>query len=335
MSRLFSLKEAELQNPLTTTLAAVHDLYLSEWAGNLSGRTRDKREYDLREFRNWLRCEANMPVPLIRDVTPARIRKYLEYLADEEKSPATVASKLNSLKAFYREMCDRYGIPNPCRRISGPQIQPGAPKCWSPEQVELIRAEWPLKPPTPFLTLRNRAVFELLLGTGLRCHEVTSLDREQLEEDFSKLNDVVCKQSKVRDVLISPACAPVLERYLEAREHELLERDAVYADATLSRRGRYPLIISVWDRHVGDADSYRMDDRTLYRIVHDACINAGLPDRLASPHKARHTLAKALCDQYGIATAAQILGHSSTTVTMRYVQDSEESLREKLRGVCK
>ena len=157
----------------------------------------------------------------------------------------------------------------------------------------------------PWRTARDRAVLEILYGSGLRVSELCSLtlgSRERVDA-----LRVVGKGSKVRIVPLSGHAAAAIDRWLEVR-HEV--------DAG---NGGSALFLSVRGRPIGRRDVARILDAATARV--------GL-DHRSHPHALRHSFATHLMD-HGADTRSiqELLGHSDAATTQRYTHVSRERLR--------
>ena len=165
---------------------------------------------------------------------------------------------------------------------------PNAPKLTEVEQLlEQFAGADPL-------SVRNRALFELVYSAGLRTHEVVGL--RLVDVDFAQRTvHVIGKGAKERVVPLGDVAYLAVRRYLDASRSELA-RDA---DDTffLSQRGR-PLNTS-----------------TLRRL-------------LANPHRLRHAFATHLLEGGAdLRTIQELLGHASLSTTQTYSHVDSRRLR--------
>ncbi len=134
----------------------------------------------------------------------------------------------------------------------------------------------------------------MLLGTGLRRGELLGLDVSSLSADLSELK-IRGKGERERIVPIPGQCRAALRRYLDSRE---AEAPALF----LNRAGK----------RVGTTTFHRWFRRLLRR--------AGLDGSGLTPHSLRHSYATHLLRaQVDLETIRELMGHSSISVTGRYL----------------
>lgn len=149
-----------------------------------------------------------------------------------------------------------------------------------------------------FLSLRERAIMELLYGSGIRVSEVTALKIEDINFSTGTLR-VRGKGNKDRLVPMNKKTAEVLKAYLKKRE-ELLTK--------LNRTSNY-----VFVNRMGK----RLSERWVFEVVRRAGRKIGLY-RL-HPHSLRHAFATHLLNAgMDLRSIQELLGHSSLATTQRY-----------------
>jgi integrase/recombinase XerD len=158
------------------------------------------------------------------------------------------------------------------------------------------------------LDLRDRALLELLYGSGLRVSEATGLTAESVHLRDGYLV-VRGKGDKERAVPLTGPATKAVRRYLGDGRDALAGKRT--ADALfLNRRGGPLSRMGVW--------------RVLRRRVADA----GLPDEV-HPHMLRHSFATHLLEGGAdLRVIQELLGHASVTTTQIYTQVDRTLLRE-------
>lgn len=167
--------------------------------------------------------------------------------------------------------------------------------------------------------LRDRAILELLYGSGLRVSEVSALDVHDvdLREGWARVHG---KGGKERDVPLGRPCVAALKRWTRARaalaRHEAFkEPDALF------------VLVADWGRGVVGT---RIGQRTIGRIVSHHGALAGQPE--LHPHALRHTCATHMLDGGADLRAIQeLLGHARLTTTERYTRVSMEHVMRVYR----
>jgi integrase/recombinase XerC len=230
--------------------------------------------------------------------SPADIRAFLAKVAGKAGA-ATLARKLSALRAFYRFQVREGRAPdNPARAVATPKQRRKLPEVLAePEAAALVEAP----PDSGALGMRDRAMLELLYGSGLRVAELTGLAVADVDLGEGLVR-VVGKRGKERVVPMGVPASAAVRRWLE-KGRPALARDATGGGALfLNERGG------------------RLSTRSVARRLAVWSRAVGLP-RDAHPHLLRHCFATHLlgngADLRGIQ---ELLGHASLSTTQRYTQ---------------
>jgi len=264
---------------------------------------------DLRELQTFLR-EAELPLA-IHELDLAHLRSYLASLASHTK-PATLARKVATLRAFYRfltrrGLCER----NVAALLRLPKLVRPMPTVLGVEAAAKVLAQPDENDGREALAARDRAMLELMYGSGVRVAEVASLTLEALDLARAEVR-VVGKGNKQRVLPIGPQCAAACEAYLALRPELCHPRTAVQHPQAvfLGRHGtqlgvrQIRALVKHYGQHaLGSAD------------VH--------------PHALRHSCATHLLDAGADLRGIQeLLGHASLATTQRYTHVSVDRLLE-------
>jgi len=247
------------------------------------------------------------------------IREHLGRLYSARAKPATIARKLAALRSFYRYAC-REGMvkENPAKLVSSPKLPQTLPAVMTTEETNrLIDAvgapveadAWRGKTPDPLLVLRDRLIFELLYGSGLRVSELVGLSLEQVNR-AGKMLLVRGKGKKERTIPFGSKASDVLDEYLRERSRRFPNGTPDGAAVLVNARGN------------------RLTVRSAHRIVQRyARLLAG--DPTLHPHSLRHAFATHLLSEGADLRAIQeLLGHSSLSSTQKYTRISIRQLME-------
>jgi site-specific recombinase XerD len=222
---------------------------------------------------------------------------------------STVARKLSMVRNFFR-FCEDNGLTdtNPAAGVRSPKMPQHLPQVLTPDQtVALLESIGGPKP----LELRDRALFELIYSSGLRCQEVLDLKIRDVHIESSEVR-VKGKGRKVRVVPVGEAALESLDRYLrEGRTR--LTGDSGSEQVFLSRNGKPLSSSDVW--------------RRLARRLAQADAPAG-----TTPHTLRHSFATHLLEGGAdLRVIQELLGHSSLRTTQVYTHTSAAHLRRAYR----
>lgn len=163
------------------------------------------------------------------------------------------------------------------------------------------------------LTLRNRALLELLYSTGARISEAVGLDVDDLDtHDRSVL--LRGKGGKQRLVPVGRPAVQALDAYL------------VRGRPDLARRGRGTPAIFLNSR------GGRLSRQSAWQVLQDSAERAGITSGV-SPHTLRHSFATHLLDGGAdVRVVQELLGHASVTTTQIYTLVTVHALREVWAG---
>lgn len=252
---------------------------------------------DLEDFA--LRC-ARAGVDAPAGVDRRFLRSYLAALSTLGYARSTVARKASSLRSFFRYL-HRLGVveADPALRLSAPKLEHRLPRVPSVAGVEALLERCD----DTAVGVRDRAIVELLYGSGLRVSELVGM----CFGDFANGWLVVWgKGSKQRQVPLGDPAVAALDAYLDGA------RAAIVAAA----RGRANAAEQVFVNSAGRP----MSTRDVRRVL----------ERLApfSPHVLRHACATHLLEGGAdLRSVQELLGHASLTTTQTYTHVTGDSLR--------
>ncbi|HZA11062.1 site-specific tyrosine recombinase XerD [Mycobacterium sp.] len=163
------------------------------------------------------------------------------------------------------------------------------------------------------LTLRNRALLELLYSTGARISEAVGLDVDDIDT-HSRSALLRGKGGKQRLVPVGRPAIDALSAYL------------VRGRPGLARRGRGTPAIFL------NARGGRLSRQSAWQVLQDAAERAGITAAV-SPHTLRHSFATHLLDGGAdVRVVQELLGHASVTTTQIYTLVTVHALREVWAG---
>jgi integrase/recombinase XerC len=263
-----------------------------------SFHTLDAYSRDLRQFLEFLSPpETEPPEPAAIDLLT--IREWLGGLYRQELDVISVRRKLAALRSFFRYMT-REGVIslNVARLVRTPKAPKRLPEVPSAEQVNTLLdgvASGKLDRPHP---ARDRAIFELLYGCGMRVSELVGLNLDDIDrsEGWVRLRG---KGRKERQVPLPRPAAEALERYLNERPVVRDERAVI-----LNHRGN------------------RITPQGL-RLIIKGYLTFFNSDPTLHPHSFRHAYATHLLSAGADLRAIQeLLGHARLSTTQKYTQVS-------------
>ena len=243
------------------------------------------------------------------------LRRFLAQMATLGYARASIARRVGAIHTFYR-----WAAANG-RVRSDPAALLGRPKVASrlPTVLRVREATALVEAPDPTgddeceraIALRDRAILELLYGSGLRVSEVAGLTLDRVDLDRGRVL-VLGKGDKERELPLSdPACDAIRAWIRDGRPRMVPE--APSTALFLNRR----------NAQVGARDVRRLVGR--YGDV-------TLAGRRVTPHTLRHTFATHLLEGGADIRAVQeLLGHASVATTQRYTHVTRSRLFEAYR----
>ena len=280
------------------------------WLAVEKGRSRNTLvayRRDLATFEAWADEAGVDPV----GAGPGAIELYLADLRSRGRNPASLARATTALRGLYRFWVGEGTlVVDPTADVRSPTLPRRLPKALEEDQVigliESVDGSGPVD-------LRDRALLEVLYGTGARISEVVGLSLLDLTGDDGLLR-VFGKGSKERLVPLGGPARMALDRWLGPTGRPLLEprRFARRSDAEavfLNVRGA------------------RLSRQGAWAAVQGRARRVGLGD-VVSPHVLRHSCAThMLAHGADIRVVQEVLGHVSIATTQIYTRLSQDHLR--------
>jgi integrase/recombinase XerD len=275
------------------------DGFLALLAAQRSPRTVDAYRRDLTALASFL----EKPVA---DATVDDLERYTAQLRADGLSGATIARRTAAARSFFRHQ-QLLGAreDNPAAAVALPRRAKRLPKTLSPGEAErLIDAALGTTP----RALRDRALVELLYGSGLRVSEAVGLSKGGVDLD-DRLVRVTGKGGKERVVPVGRQATEALRRYLG--------RGRPYLD----RRHRPELFLN--------AKGGALTRSGVFLILRRLAEKAGLDPARVHPHLLRHSFATHLLEGGAdLRSVQEMLGHADLSTTELYTHVSDRRRRE-------
>jgi integrase/recombinase XerC len=244
------------------------------------------------------------------------IRAYMGLLYERGLTKASAARALAAVRSWFKWLAKEGKVAqNPALLVSTPKLPKHLPRVPSVEEVNRVlnsldgegaakkdqvgTAAWPE---------RDRVIFELLYGCGIRNSELVGLNMGSVKwRDDAVL--VRGKGRKERLVPLGDEAAGALRAYLPLREAKLMAA----GKGALVHEG--PLMMNL--RMRGDC---RLTTRSVGRIVKAIALSRGLAADV-HPHTLRHAFGTHMLEEGADLRAIQeMLGHERLSTTQRYTQ---------------
>jgi integrase/recombinase XerC len=271
---------------------------------------RSASAHTLRAYSNELHRFAEYLGPEIRwrDVDHVFIRGFLGHLHSKGLSKVSVARSLAAVRSLYKWLA-REGIvqQNPAKLVATPKLPKKLPRVPTVEEMNGLLDG--ALPETASFPERDRAIFELLYGCGLRNSELVGIEVSDID-DANALILVRGKGKKQRYVPLEGAAADALKAYRLERQKILNSSGKATRRLLINQRGG-PLTT-----------------RSVGRIVKQIAIAKGLPPDI-HPHTLRHAFGTHMLTEGADLRAIQeLLGHERLSTTQKYTQLSMTHVME-------
>jgi tyrosine recombinase XerC len=263
---------------------------------------------DLRQFAGYCARALGAGGEDPNNVTQTEIRNFLGELYQEGLEKKSLARKLASVRSWFTYLRrNNVTSAHPGLNIVSPKLPRKLPVVVAEPSIERMME---LPPDSTAAGLRDRAILEVLYGTGIRLSEMVGLDLRDIDMANTTIS-VFGKGSKQRIIPLGRKAKEAVKRYLAVRGELLTDatpagdRDAVF----LSHRGK------------------RMYPKGVYRVVH-TYISAVSDVEKKSPHVLRHSFATHLLDRGAdLRAVKELLGHESLSTTQLYTHVSIDRLK--------
>ncbi len=268
-------------------------------------------EADLREFAEYFSPEGSEP-PALAEFDLLALREWLAHLYEREQKPATIRRKMASLRGLFRYLSREHRISrDPARLLRLPKMPKSLPQVPNAEVTNALvdgAGRDDLEQPYP---KRDRLLFEMLYGCGLRISEAVGLNTDDIDRTECWLR-VRGKGKKERQVPYGSKAADALAAYLADRAPAgpVADSRALF----LNHRGK------------------RISDRGARNIVRFYAAYVAR-DSSIHPHTLRHAFAThLLSDGADLRSIQELLGHARLSTTQKYTRVSLTDLMRVYDG---
>ena len=273
---------------------------------NMAENTLEAYLMDLKKLEEYLKAKAPGTPPERAQYEDLQAFVYDTFGTDSNWR--TQARVIAGLHAFYRFLLyHRYRDDDPSELLETPRKEFHLPEVLSLEEINALVAAVDLSKPEGN---RNRAILEMLYGSGLRVSELVGLHLSDMyrAEGYMLIRG---KGSKQRLVPISPEADKWFDFWLQDRCHLTINPKDVDI-AFLNRRGS------------------QLTRAMIFTIIRRLADAAGI-QKTISPHTLRHSFATHLLQNGAdLRIIQQLLGHEDITTTEIYTHVSIQDLRQAI-----
>jgi integrase/recombinase XerD len=250
----------------------------------------------------------------LSDVTPQIMASFESSLRKIELSSAAINRMNSTLRSFFKYLQQEYGLVDPTVEISFSKTGRRLPKALSIQQItSIIDSAYREGDP---ITLRDKAMLELLYSSGARVSELIGVNINDLNTVQTSEGEILTlklrgKGSKERIVPLGSFASKAIDIYSVRVRPDLLAKNP---------KGNSALFLN--------SRGGRISRQSVWQMVLNAAETAGVLESV-SPHVFRHSYATHLLDGGAdIRVVQELLGHASVTTTQIYTLITIDKVRE-------
>ncbi|WP_227395544.1 tyrosine recombinase XerC [Jeotgalibacillus aurantiacus] len=270
---------------------------------NYSSLTIEHYVHDLDHFFQFLQSEGTY---LIEEIDDLLTRGYLVSLHNAGYARSTVSRKISSLKSFFQYL-KRESIfqVNPMTYVLHPKKEGRLPHFFYENEMEQL---FSVCNGDDALSIRNKALLELLYATGIRVSECTAIQLKDLDLSMGTLL-VKGKGRKERYVPFGQFAEQAIRTYIETSRGKLLKTE------------EHPFLFV---NQKGSPLTARGVRYILTKLVDQTSMTSSI-----HPHMIRHTFATHMLNSGAdLRTVQELLGHAHLSSTQLYTHVTKEHLRK-------
>ena len=266
----------------------------------LTDRTKESYQNDLDVYKDFLHKRHKTT---IEDITDDDIKDFLKMRNDQEKT-STIAHNLTVIKNFHSYLFKQKLIRKDVSEfIERPKLRKSLPKTLSIEDINKL-LDIPLN---TLFDYRNKAMLELMYGTGLRVSEIVNLNTTDIDLTNCLIR-IMGKGNKEREVPLGEYSIYYLNLYLDKRREML--KDTSCDKLFLNNHGK------------------GMTRQGFFKNLKQILKEKGLNPEV-SPHTLRHSFATHLINHGAdLRSIQEMLGHSDISTTKIYTRVSDDKVKE-------
>jgi integrase/recombinase XerC len=243
-----------------------------------------------------------------RSIDHLTIRGFLSHLYQKQLGKTSVARALAAVRSFYCWLAQEGVVEqNPAALVSTPKLPKKLPRVPTIEEMNTVLDGQ--MPEVASFPERDRMMFELLYGCGIRNSELIGINLDDIRLSSEAIL-IRGKGKKERYVPFGDSVKAALAAYLPQRQQTLAERKKITTALLINQRGG------------------RLTTRSVGRIIKKVAVAKGLsPD--VHPHTLRHAFGTHMLEEGAdLRSIQEMLGHERLSTTQRYTQLSMKHVLE-------
>ncbi len=288
---------------------------------NMADNSLDAYRRDIIEFYRHLNRNG---ISEAKDISRGEVTSYLSGLKSEGRAVSTVNRKMASVRSYcaYLTMA---GIvsENPAKNIKAPRMEKKTLDYLSIEEVEAILSA----PDDTVKGIRDRAILEMMYGTGIRVTEISSL---RMSDVNFRIGFITCtgEFGKARIIPLGRPCREALERYLDEARPKLVEyymrrRSEEDTEQTEEQDARSPQEFVFMNHH-----GQQLTRQGLWKIVRTYADRAGI-ERKLTPQILRNSFAAHMVQNGAdIKSIQELMGFEDAATVQIYLSVTKNRIKE-------
>ena len=269
----------------------------------LSDNTVSSYYMDIRKYMNYLNYR-NLG---LKDIVENDIIGYIISLEKDNVSVATISRMISSIKSFHDYLfLNHITDNNPAKTIKKPKIEKQEVDILTEEEIQALLNFSKLD--TPKL-IRDKAIFEVLYGTGIKVSELVDMDIDDVD---LALDYIYCNISKNKRVIpLSDITKTYIEKYIKE------------ARANIAKEDEKALFVN--------SSGQRFTRQGLWKLIKKYASNANINKNI-NPNMLRHSFAIHLLNEgANIVVVSKILGNTNLSSLQSYLNHINKNIRKEIK----
>ena len=269
----------------------------------LSDNTVSSYYMDIKKYLNYLNYR-NLG---LKDIVENDIIGYIISLEKDNVSVATISRMISSIKSFHDYLfLNHITDNNPAKTIKKPKIEKQEVDILTEEEIQALLNFSKLD--TPKL-IRDKAIFEVLYGTGIKVSELVDMDIDDVD---LALDYIYCNISKNKRVIpLSDITKTYIEKYIKE------------ARANIAKEDEKALFVN--------SSGQRFTRQGLWKLIKKYASNANINKNI-NPNMLRHSFAIHLLNEgANIVVVSKILGNTNLSSLQSYLNHINKNIRKEIK----
>ena len=243
----------------------------------------------------------------VSDVVESSIISYIIKLEKDNISTSTISRSISSIKSFHDYMFfNGISSSDPSKNIKKPKIEKSSVDILTEEEIEALLDFKDLSKPK---LIRDKAIFEVLYGTGIKVSELVEMNLEDIDFELDYMYCNVGKNPRV--IPLSEITKYYLQKYIDEARCEI------------SLNGEDALFVNSFGQ--------RFTRQGLWKIIKKYADKININKNI-NPTMLRHSFAIHLLNKgANIAVVSKILGNSNLSSLQAYLSQVDSNMRQEIK----